>query len=83
MANPVKGIAIDTPELTDALILALKDKADHQREFVNYRIFGSEKKLIAALKQAESPLKERLKVLMKKSGTQFSVSLQQQLGKRK
>lgn len=65
MAKPVKGIAINTPELADALILALEDKADHQREFVNYRIFGSEKKFAAALKQASSPLKERLEALMK------------------
>ncbi|KGE21044.1 DUF6138 family protein [Paenibacillus wynnii] len=72
LAKPVKGIAINTAELADALILALEDKADHQRDFINYRIFGSEKKLIAVLKQAESPLKERLEVLMKKSGTQIT-----------
>lgn len=65
MAKPVKGIAINTPELADALIMALEDKADHQREFVIYRIFGSEKKFAAALKQASSPLKERLEALMK------------------
>lgn len=54
MAKPVKGIAIDTPELADALREALSDKPDYKREAVLYRLFGSEKKGLAALKQAES-----------------------------
>ncbi|RIX46540.1 hypothetical protein D3P08_25965 [Paenibacillus nanensis] len=54
MAKPVKGIEFDSPELADALNLALADKADHQREFVLFRMFGSEKKGLAALKRAES-----------------------------
>lgn len=65
MAKPVKGITIDTPELADALIHALQDKKAHQREFVIYRIFGSEKKLAALIRRAKSPLKERLEALMK------------------
>lgn len=54
MAKPVKGINIDSPELADALNSALADKADHQREFVLFRMFGSEKKGLAALKRAVS-----------------------------
>ncbi|MCZ8523408.1 MULTISPECIES: DUF6138 family protein [Paenibacillus] len=67
MAKPLKGVAIDTPDLVDALILALEDKKDHQREFALHRIFGSEKNRLAVLKQVESPQKERLEELMKKS----------------
>ncbi|MFC4099405.1 DUF6138 family protein [Paenibacillus xanthanilyticus] len=54
MAKPVKGIAIDTPELADALREALADQPDHKRDVVLYRLFGSEKKGLAALKQAAS-----------------------------
>ncbi|TYP76559.1 hypothetical protein BCM02_103221 [Paenibacillus methanolicus] len=53
-AKPVKGIAIDTPELAEALNRALADKPDHLREAVLYRLFGSEKKGLAVLKQAAS-----------------------------
>ncbi|MFB9324541.1 DUF6138 family protein [Paenibacillus aurantiacus] len=64
MAKPFKAAAVDTPQLADALIQALADKADHLREVVLYRLFGSEKNRASVLRKAQSPLKERLEVLM-------------------
>ncbi|RUT31886.1 hypothetical protein EJP77_10945 [Paenibacillus zeisoli] len=60
----VKNIAIDRPELADALVQALKDKADHQAHLVLSRIFGSPKKLAGAVRQAQSPLREGLEELL-------------------
>ncbi|WP_312114314.1 DUF6138 family protein [Brevibacillus reuszeri] len=56
----VKNITIDSPELADALVHALKDKDSYERELVLYRIFGSPDKLAKAVKQAQPPLKEGL-----------------------
>ncbi|MCR2804578.1 DUF6138 family protein [Paenibacillus soyae] len=54
MAKPVKGITIDTPELVHALNSALADKSVPQREFVLYRMFGSEKKGLAVLNRKQA-----------------------------
>ncbi|MFD1175870.1 DUF6138 family protein [Paenibacillus puldeungensis] len=60
----VKNFAIDRPELAEALHKALKGKEIHERELVLCRIFGSMKKLVAAAKKAEPPLKEGLEELV-------------------
>ncbi|UHA73439.1 DUF6138 family protein [Paenibacillus sp. 481] len=64
-AKPIKNIAIDTPELADALLRELATKEDYEREAVLYRIFGSNKKLAQAAKKELPPLKERLEQLLK------------------
>ncbi|KKO52852.1 DUF6138 family protein [Paenibacillus sp. DMB20] len=67
-AKPVKNIAIDTPDLADALIRELESKEDYKREAVIYRIFGSSQKLAQAAKRESSPLKERLERLLELLG---------------
>ncbi|UNK16297.1 DUF6138 family protein [Paenibacillus sp. N3/727] len=67
-AKPVKNIAIDTPELGDALIRELETIEDYEREVVIYRIFGSNKKLAQAAKKESSPLKEQLDQLLELLG---------------
>ncbi|MBD8499553.1 DUF6138 family protein [Paenibacillus arenosi] len=60
----VKNLTIDHPELADALVEALKGKEVYEIELVVCRIFGSVKKLSAAAKKADSPLKESLEELL-------------------
>lgn len=62
--RPVKNAVIDTPELAEALVQALKGKEIHERELVLCRIFGSVKKLAAAARKAQPPLKEGLEQLV-------------------
>ncbi|MFB5267736.1 DUF6138 family protein [Paenibacillus enshidis] len=63
-ARPVKNIAIDRPELADALVRVLQDKKDYERELVLCRIFGSAQKLAKAAKKEQPPLKDRLEQLL-------------------
>lgn len=63
-AKPVKNIAIDRPELAEALVEALKDKKDYERELVLCRIFGSAQKLAKAAKKEQPPLKNGLEQLL-------------------
>ncbi|MFM9279697.1 DUF6138 family protein [Paenibacillus jiagnxiensis] len=63
-AKPVKNIAIDRPELAEALVRALKDKKDYERELVLCRIFGSVQKLAKAAKKEQPPLKNGLEQLL-------------------
>lgn len=62
--RPVKNIAIDRPELAEALNQALQDKGSHECELVLYRIFGSRNKLAGAVRKAEPPLKGWLEQLL-------------------
>lgn len=62
--RPVKNAIIDTPELAEALVQVLKGKEIHERELVLCRIFGSVKKLAAAARKAQPPLKEGLEQLV-------------------
>ncbi|WP_334077746.1 DUF6138 family protein [Paenibacillus sanfengchensis] len=62
--RPVKNAVIDTPELAEALVQALKGKEIHERELVLCRIFGNVKKLAAAARKAQPPLKEGLEQLV-------------------
>lgn len=63
--RPVKNIIIDRPELAEALHKAVKGKEIQERELVLCRIFGSMKKLVAAAKEADPPLKEGLEKLVR------------------
>jgi hypothetical protein len=63
-AKPVKNIAIDRPELAEALVRALEDKKDYERELVLCRIFGSPQKLAKAAKKEQPPLKNGLEQLL-------------------
>jgi len=62
-AKPVKNLTIDRPELAEALLQGLKDKKNHERELVLYRIYGSADKLERAARQAPPLLKEKLQQL--------------------
>ncbi|SFB51737.1 hypothetical protein SAMN05216312_11187 [Cohnella sp. OV330] len=59
-ATPVKNMSIDSSELAEALLQALKSKKKHERELALCRIFGSADKLAKAARQAPPPLKEGL-----------------------
>ncbi|SCW50816.1 hypothetical protein SAMN04487970_101146 [Paenibacillus tianmuensis] len=67
-AKPLKNLAINTPELGEALIQELETKEDYDREVVIYRIFGSTKKLAQAAKKESSPVKEQLERLLELTG---------------
>ncbi|MCR8842442.1 DUF6138 family protein [Paenibacillus sp. SC116] len=60
----VKNLILDRPELSNALVQALKGKELYERELVVCRTFGSVKKLTAAAKKADWPLKESLEELL-------------------
>jgi hypothetical protein len=62
--KPVNNINIDRPELAEALLQALQNKNNYERELVLCRIFGSADKLARAARQASSPLKEGLDELL-------------------
>ncbi len=63
-AKPLKGIEIMEPNLLTALVQELKNKEDYQREFVLYRLFGSQKKLAQHMKQEAPPIKNELEKLL-------------------
>lgn len=63
-AKPIKNIDIMDLDLLVALGQELEKKADYQRPFVLYRIFGSSKKLAQRLKQESAPIRDELEKLL-------------------
>lgn len=62
----VKNIKIEQPEQAEALVDALKDLHEYEREMVLSRIFHSKNKLSAAVKKAEpAALREPLEQLLR------------------